>query len=100
MTVLELQAIFYQDRPRMAEANSSIVDVFELLLKEVDEAKESIHKLNQGKGSKKDVATELSDILLFTLASFRALGFDPDYEAKEKIARNCAKYPGAMFSKG
>lgn len=84
---------FLADRPVMAANNSDPEKVFNLLEGEVAEARAEINDPEK-------MATELADILFFTLTIANHYGIDVAGAMKEKTARNHLKYPPKLFSNG
>lgn len=101
-SIIELDSIFRSDRPRMVEMNrSDIPRLFLRLIEEVNEAREEVRGVSQGKeGAKQRLADEYADIALFALEGIRSCGLDPDTVVREKIGRNTAKYPASYFQNG
>lgn len=90
------------DRPTIARNNDDPINIAILLEGEISEFITSLldHQINQTKESKKDVAQELSDVLIFTLQLFSALDLDVYMEVMEKIAFNTIRYDSKSFSNG
>jgi NTP pyrophosphatase (non-canonical NTP hydrolase) len=81
---------FTKDRPIMAENNTQY-RLFQLLKSEVIEAEES---------DDEHLASELADILIFTLSIANLHGYDMDAEVREKIALNMVRYQARYFQEG
>jgi hypothetical protein len=80
------------DRP-VIEANNTPQRIIELLKGEVVEAEESLE-------DREHLASEIADILIFTLGLANLYGFDMDAEVREKIALNILRYPSSSFQDG
>jgi len=100
MTIFELARDFQEGRRTLNENNADPKVVFDLLLGEVEELREELDLLIQGKSSPEKAGREVSDIVLFCLSLYRALKIDPETELKEKIARNHLKHPAYRFNNG
>jgi len=93
--MLEIQQLvgdFLADRPVMAQ-NNTPAEVFKLLKGEVDEAEAEIE-------NPEAMATELADIVFFTMTIANLYGIDLKKATMEKTARNHLKYPATLFSNG
>ena len=80
---------FSEDRPSLKENNTPKV-LMKLLAGEVAEASESLD-------DPENLASELSDVIIFALTIANQYGFDMDEEIRTKIAYNHARYNAVDF---
>lgn len=81
---------FSQDRPSL-QKNNTPEQLIILLQNEVIEASQSLTDHN-------NLASELSDVLIFALTIANLYGFNMDEEVKTKIAFNTARYSAIDFN--
>jgi NTP pyrophosphatase (non-canonical NTP hydrolase) len=93
MTVFEQAERWQKDRPLINEQNGCWAQAVLLLLGEVSELEEAAADYHDGLAEPEDVASELADIVLFSITALRALGFDPEKAVRGKLKRNTDKYP-------
>lgn len=95
--IVELQRLFYQDRPTMKEANDKFSFLISRLYEEVEELRNAP---TNHLGLEKHQEQELVDIILFSVAALDALMGDPETAIREKQAKNNIKYPPSLFQQG
>lgn len=93
MSVFEEAERWQKDRPLISEQNGCWAQSILLLLGEVEELEEAAADYHDGFAVEEDIASELADIVLFSITALRALGFDPEKAVMGKIRRNSHKYP-------
>ena len=94
-SILEIQKMllnFSQDRPSLLQ-NNSPERIIKLLQNEVVEAAESLTDTD-------NLASEISDILIFALTLANHYGFNMELEVREKIALNIIRYQAKFFQEG
>jgi NTP pyrophosphatase (non-canonical NTP hydrolase) len=92
-TLFEEAEDWQKERPLINEQNGCWAQAILLLLGEVEELVESAADLHDGLAVPEDVASELTDIILFSITALRALGFGPEKAVRGKLERNRKKYP-------
>ncbi len=92
-TLFEEAEDWQKDRPLINEQNGCWAQSILLLLGEVEELEEAAADFHDGLAVEEDIASELTDIILFSITALRALGFEPEKVVKGKIKRNTDKYP-------
>lgn len=90
--IQEMLRNFSIDRPTLAE-NNNPERIINLLQNEVVEAAESLTDTE-------NLASEISDIVIFALTLANLYGFDMDEEVREKIAFNIGRYSSDLFQEG
>lgn len=95
MSLEDLQTIlqnFTIDRPTLKE-NNTPEQILLLLQNEVIEASESLTDTE-------NLASEISDVIIFALTLANQYGFNMDEEVREKIAFNTGRYSADLFQDG
>lgn len=91
-SILEIQEMlqnFSVDRPSLSKQNTP-EQIIKLLQNEVVEAADSLTDTN-------NLASEISDVVIFALTLANYYGFDMDEEVRTKIAFNIARYQASDF---
>jgi NTP pyrophosphatase (non-canonical NTP hydrolase) len=88
----EIHKRFIQDRPIMADNDSSLINVAHALVGEVLELLET--------NDRKQQLTEAADIYIYCLTIFELLGGDIETEVREKLARNALKHSAHFYQEG
>ena len=91
-TLFEEAEDWQKERPLINEQNGCWAQAILLLLGEVEELEESAADYHDGLAVAEDVASELADIILFSITALRALGFEPEKAVRGKLERNSKKY--------
>lgn len=99
-TLFEEAEDWQKERPLINEQNGCWAQAILLLLGEVSELEESAADYHDGLTVAEDVASELTDIILFSVTALRALGFDPEKAVRGKLERNRKKYPQEELQSG
>ncbi len=92
-TLFEEAEQWQKDRPLINEQNGCWAQSILLLLGEVSELEEAAADYHDGLAEPEDIASELTDLILFSIVALRSLGFDPEKAVRGKIQRNSEKYP-------
>ncbi len=92
-TIFEEAEDWQKDRPLINEQNGCWAQSILLLLGEVSELEEAAADYHDGLAEPEDIASELTDLILFSIVALRSLGFDPEKAVRSKILRNSHKYP-------
>jgi len=99
-TLFEEAEDWQKDRPLINEQNGCWAQSIILLLGEVSELEEAAADFHDGLAEPEDIASELTDIILFSITALRALGFEPEKAVRGKLERNRKKYPQEELQNG
>ena len=99
-TLFEEAEDWQKDRPLINEQNGCWAQSILLLLGEVSELEEAAADYHDGLAQPEDIASELTDIILFSITALRALGFEPEKAVRGKLERNRKKYPQEELQNG
>lgn len=99
-TLFEEAEDWQKERPLINEQNGCWAQAILLLLGEVSELEEAAADYHDGLAEPEDIASELTDIILFSITALRALGFDPEKAVRGKLERNKKKYNKSRLQSG